>query len=256
MKLVALTREVSPQIGSCELTHLQRQPIDVAVARLQHRQYESCLASLGCVVQRLPVAPEFPDAVFVEDTCVVLDELAVVTRPGAESRRAETQTVAQAMSAYRELRFIDPPGTLDGGDVLCLGKRVFVGLSGRTNQAGSDQLRALLARHGYSVTTVSLSGCLHLKSAVTQVAEQTVLVNRDWVEPSVFGAVDLIDVDRSEPFGANALMVGDAVVYPAAFPRTRARLEANGIRVKNVDVSELAKAEGGVTCCCLLVRAP
>lgn len=251
---VALTREVSPTIGQCELTHLSRSAIDVAVARAQHAKYESCLAALGCKVHRLPPAPELPDAVFVEDCCVVVDELAVIARPGSAARRTETASVAAIMATYRKLHFIEPPGTLDGGDVLRLGDRVFVGLSSRTNLTGIRQLEAFLAPSGYSVTAVNLKSCLHLKSAVTQVEARTLLVNRSWVEPSVFDGFATIDIDPAEPFAANALMVSDCVVYPSAYTRTRRRLEEQGIQVEAIDASELAKAEGGVTCCSVLFK--
>jgi dimethylargininase len=250
-----MTREVSPFIGRCELTHLSREPMDFTRARMQHRQFEDCLASLGCAIQRLPPAPELPDSVFVQDACGVFDELAVIARPGAESRRPETQAVAEALKPFRPLRFIEPPGTLDGGDVLYLGKRVFVGLSSRTNRAAIEQLRALLAPNSYAVTEVNLTGCLHLQTAATPVAQNTLLVNRSWIDPCVFGDVTIIDIDPAEPMGANALLVADTVVYPAAFPRTRKRLEEHGLRVKTVDVSELAKAEGGVTCCCVIFKS-
>jgi dimethylargininase len=250
---VAFTREVSPAIGRCQLTHLRREPIDVGLAREQHRRYEDCLAGLGCAVRRLSAEPDLPDSVFVEDAAAVLDELAIITRPGAISRRDETAAVAEALKPFRELRFVEAPATLDGGDVLCQGKKVFVGLSGRSNRLVIDQLRAMLQPYGYEVIGVELTGCLHLKTAVTKVAPGTILVNRSWVDPAVFGDVTTIDVEPSEPFGANALLVGEMVVYPAAFPRTRELLERYGLSVRPVDVSELAKAEGGVTCCCLLV---
>jgi dimethylargininase len=253
--LAAVTREVSPSIERCELTHLRRETIDFTVARLQHRQYEDCLARLGCEIHRLPVAPELPDSVFVEDTCIVLDELAIVTRPGSDSRKSETHLMAETLKLFRKLRFIESPGTIDGGDVLCVGRSVFVGLSSRTNQPAISQLQTLLSPHGYAVTAVPLRGCLHLKSAAPQVGEKTILVNPSWVEPSVFGKVATIAVDPSEPFGGNALLVRETVVYPAAYPRTRKRLEEYGIQVKVVDVSELAKAEGGVTCCSLVFNA-
>lgn len=249
---IAITREVSPNIGRCQLTHLQRQTIDLDLAREQHREYENCLAALGCEILSLPAQPSLPDSVFVEDTAVVLGELAIITRPGADSRKPETQSIAAALKPHRNLSFIEPPGTIDGGDVLRIGKKVFIGASNRSNQAGIEQLRALLAPFGYSVESVRVNDCLHLKSAVTQVAEDTLLVNRRWVDPDVFGRVDLIDVDPSEPHGANALLVGEAVVYAAAYPRTRNRLEDRRIRVDTVDVSELAKAEGAVTCCSLI----
>jgi dimethylargininase len=251
--LIAFTREVSPQLGRCELTHMPRQPIDPALAAAQHRHYENCLTRLGCDVRRLPALPDLPDAVFVEDTCVVLDELAVITQPGADSRKPETQSVAEAVRDFHTLRFIEPPATLDGGDVLCLGKRVFVGLSSRTTAAGIDQLRSLVSPHGYAVTAVDVAGCLHLKSAVTRVGEETLLVNRSLVDAGVFGKWAIIDVDPSEPSGANALLVNGTVIYPADYPKTCERLARHGISVEVVDVSELGKAEGGVTCCSLLV---
>jgi dimethylargininase len=252
LKRVAITRQVSPSIGRCELTHLAREVINVAVAREQHRQYESCLADLGCQVHRLPLEPELPDSVFVEDAAIVLDDVAIITRPGAESRRRETASVAKALQAYRKLCHIEPPGTLDGGDVLRVGKKMYVGLSGRSSRAGIEQLRGFVEPLGYTVAAVEMAGCLHLKSAVTQVGGNTLLVNRAWVDVSAFEGMELVDVAPTEPMGGNALLVGEAVVYPIAYVKTRERLEGRGIEVRAVDVSELAKAEGGVTCCSLI----
>ncbi len=161
--------------------------------------------------------------------------------------------MARALAAYRPLAAIEPPGTLDGGDVLRLGRRVFVGLSGRTNTAGFEQLRRLLAPHDYEVEPVRTSGCLHLKSAVTQVTADGVLLNPAWLEPGAFAGLERIEVDPAEPAAANALLVGGTVIYPTAFPRTAARLERAGVRLERVDASELAKAEGGVTCCSLIL---
>jgi dimethylargininase len=250
---LAITRAVSSQIGRCELTYRDRDPIDVALAETQHEQYERCLISLGCSLLHLPEAPELPDSVFVEDTAVVLEELAVITRPGAESRRAEIQSIAQALRPHRQLAFIEPPGVLDGGDVLRLDRRLFVGLSRRSNQAAVDQVQRLLSDFGYTVIGVPVKGCLHLKSAVTQVAEDTLLLNRNWIDSAPFEPMRCIDVNSGEPFAANALMLGGSVVYPSAYPLTRSRLTAGGIEVWSVDVSELAKAEGGVTCCSLIL---
>jgi dimethylargininase len=253
--LVAFTRPVSACIEKCELTHLVREPINLDLATEQHRQYEHCLAELGCQVYRLPTEPDLPDAVFVEDTAVVLDELAVIMRPGAESRQAEAASTAQGLAPYRKLSYIQPPGTLDGGDVLRLGKDLFVGLSSRSNQAGIEQLRTHTAPYGYHVSAVEVQGCLHLKSAVTQVAENKLLINRDWVESDVFGDAELVDVHPEEPMAANALLLSKMVVYSSSFPRTRARMQAQGIKVTSIDVSELQKAEGGVTCCSLIFTA-
>lgn len=252
MKL-AITRAVSPALARCELTHLSREPIDAGRAAAQHAEYERALEALGLEVGRLAADPELPDSVFVEDTCVVVDELAIITRPGAESRRPETAAVAEAVACHRALRHIEPPGTLDGGDVLRIGRTLFVGRSLRTNDEGIEQLRRILAPLDYQVHAVALHGCLHLKSAVTQVGPRTILVNPAWIDMDAFAGYEQIEVDPAEPFAANALLVGDRVIHPAGYPRTRARLESRGIGVVSVDVSELAKAEGGVTCCSLLL---
>jgi dimethylargininase len=249
---IALIRELDASIQRCELTHLHREPIDAAIARLQHEGYADCLVRLGCELLRLPTEPEMPDSVFVEDTAVVLDELAILTRPGAASRRAETASIARALEPHRELVRIEAPGTLDGGDVLRLGRELCVGSSSRTNRAGLEQLERAVKTHGYTVKSVPVRGCLHLKSAVTRVSEDALLLNPEWVSRSALPRYELIEVDPGEPFAANALLVERSVVYPAAFPCTRERLEERGLRVEPVDVSELAKAEGGVTCCSLL----
>jgi dimethylargininase len=251
--LLALTRAVPPSIVRCELTHLAREPIDVERAAAQHEAYLSMLDRLGCTVERLPDEPDHPDSVFVEDTAVVFDELAVIARPGAESRRAETQSVAAALAKYRELACIEAPGTLDGGDVLRVGRRVYVGVSGRTNVEGVRQLAELIARHGYHVARIDVRGCLHLKSAVTAVGDDTLLINPQWVDGSHFRGLQRLDVHPDEPLAANVLAVEDTVVCAAAAPRTRALLEARGFAVESVDVSELAKAEAGVTCCSLIL---
>src|SRR3954468_17652518 len=165
--IVALTRAVPRSIERCELTHLQREPIDYARAVREHAAYEACLERLGCRVVRLPDLPDQPDSVFVEDTAVVVEGLAVIARPGAESRRGEVASTASALPAHRPLACIEPPGTLDGGDVLVTPGVVFAGISGRTNDDGARQLAAFLAPHGYRVVPVAVTGCLHLKSAVT-----------------------------------------------------------------------------------------
>ncbi len=253
MVRTAITREVSPAINRCELTHLRREPIDPGRAAAQHREYELCLAALGCRIDRIPADPHLPDSVFVEDTAVVLDEAAVLARPGAESRRGETVTVEQRLAGYRTLCRLYEPATLDGGDVLRIGRTLFVGRSDRTNDVGIEQLRQAVARLRYSVVPVRVAGCLHLKSAVTEVGPGILLINPRWIPAFPFAGFRCIEVDESEPQAANALRIGDTVIYPASFPRTRERLESHGIQLRIVDVSELAKAEGGVTCCSLII---
>lgn len=258
--LLALTRSVPASIGRCELTHLHREPIDYARAVAQHAAYEAALRALGCRVERLPEEPDLPDSVFVEDAAVVLDDLAVITRPGAVSRRPEVGAMSAALSPHRPLAFIQAPGTMDGGDVLVTPGKVFVGMSGRTNEDGVGQLRALIAPHGFAVVAVPVTGCLHLKSAVTaaflppEAGRSALLINPDWVDRAYFGGFELIDVDPSEPAAANVLRVGDCVICADEHPRTRARLSVRGFITQSVPAGELAKAEGGVTCCSVLLR--
>ncbi|MBX7120250.1 MAG: N(G),N(G)-dimethylarginine dimethylaminohydrolase [Gemmatimonadaceae bacterium] len=251
---LALTRAISPRLVDCELTHLARTPIDLARAEAQHAAYEAALRGLGCTVRRVAPAPGHADSVFIEDTAVVLDEVAVITRPGAASRRGEVPAVEAALAPLRPLARITDPGTLDGGDVLVAGRRIWIGLTGRTNAAGIAQFRDAVAPHGYSVQAVPVTGCLHLKTAVTAVDEATVLVNPAWVDPAAFAPLALLAVDPAEPMGANVLRVGDVLLYADAYPRTLARLRAHGATVTTVDASELAKAEGAVTCCSLVMR--
>lgn len=250
--LIAVTRAVSRSIARCELTHLKRVPIDLEKARRQHRAYEETLRAMGVHVLSLPEEPDMPDAVFVEDTAVVLDECAVLTRPGAVARRPEVASVARALAPYRTLYRLEAPGTLDGGDVLVVGRNVWVGLTTRSNRSAVSQLQALLRPYGYGVRAVPVSGCLHLKSAVTPAAENTLLVNPAWVSKSDFPGMNFIEVDPHEPHAANILRVGEQAVYQPAYPKTLARLEAAGIHPRLVDASELAKAEGALTCCSLV----
>jgi dimethylargininase len=252
---VAITREISRSIERCELTHLSRQAIDVPKACAQHEAYERRLSQAGCSIVRLPSDDDLPDSVFIEDAAVVFDELAVVARPGAPSRRGETACVAEALQAYRPLRHVELPGTLDGGDVMTIGKRVFVGRSERTNRAAISQLAEILQPFGYQVFDLAVSGCLHLKSAVTVLSDSQLLINRAWAPAEQFKSFQLIEVDRREPYAANALRIGSHVIYPTTYPRTRERLEGAGVHILDVDVSELIKAEGAVTCCSLIFEA-
>ena len=251
---LAITRDVSPRFNECEITHIDRTPIDVHVAQLQHHGYVQALKELGCAVLELPSEADLPDSVFVEDTAVILPDAALITKPGADSRKPETESIIRALRPYRELVFIESPGSVDGGDVLVLGKNIYVGLSTRSNQSAIDQMNEKLGKYGYKTQGVEMHDCLHLKTAVTRVDDKTLLINRKWVDVENFEGFDLIDVDASEPFAANCLPVGDAIVFPAAFPNTSAKLAARGYKIKPVVVDELAKAEGAVTCCSLIVE--
>jgi dimethylargininase len=249
---IAITRDVSRSLGDCELSYVDRAPIDAEHAAAQHAAYRGALESLGCKVITLAAEHELPDAVFVEDVAIVLDELAIVTRPGAPSRRVEVASVATALERFRTQKTIEAPGTIDGGDVLVIGRMIFVGVSARTNAEGIAQLRAIANGVGYAVQPVLIRGCLHLKSAVSEIDEGAVLINPDWVDRIAFAPFRQIDIDPAEPHAANALRIGDGVIYPASFPRTLRRLEDAGVRPTLVDMSELQKAEGAVTCCSLV----
>ena len=187
-------RDVSPGIARCELTYLERQPIDYERAVKEHERYRDVLRDLGLEVVSLPGDAGYPDCCFVEDTAVVLDEIAVITRPGAESRRGETAVVAEALAAWRHVVAVEPPGTLDGGDVLVTARKIFVGRSRRTNGAGIEALRAIVSPHGYEVVPVAVTGCLHLKSAVTAIDEGSVIANRDWVDLQPFRGFEVVPV--------------------------------------------------------------
>jgi dimethylargininase len=251
---LAITRAVSPRFNECEITHIDRSHIDVKIAQSQHDEYVQALNALGCSVLELPAEADLPDSVFVEDTAVVLSDVALITKPGADSRKPETESIARVLRPYRELVFIESPATVDGGDVLILGKNIFVGLSTRSSSQAIEQMNQLLGKFGYKTQGVHLHDCLHLKSAVTRVDDNnTLLINRNWVIVENFEGYDLIDTDPSEPFAANCLPINGSIIYPTSFPKTAAILKSHGYKIKPVVVDELAKAEGAVTCCSLIV---
>lgn len=253
---VALTREPARSMEACELTYREREPIDAAVAAGQHRAYCEALAACGAEVVTLPRIDGLPDSVFVEDTAVVLDELAVLTRPGVVSRRAEVRFIEPEVARLRPFVRVETPATLEGGDVMRAGRTLFVGLSPRTNRAGVAALRELSAPHGYEVVPVELKGCLHLKTGCAALDDETILVNAEWIDAGVFRGKRLVSVDACEPWAANVLRVGDALCVGSAFPRTASSLASLGYDLREVDCSEFAKAEGGLTCMSLIFRQP
>ncbi|MGA2130912.1 MAG: arginine deiminase family protein [Bryobacteraceae bacterium] len=252
MPLTAITRAVSRSMNDCQLAFAERRPIDIPKAIAQHDRYEACLASLGIHVVSLPALPDAPDAVFVEDPAIVLDEVAVMARMGAPSRRTESASLAEAVARFRPLRWIAEPGTLEGGDVVRIGSALYVGRSARSNDDGIAQLARELAPFGYTVRGVEMRGCLHLKSACTYLGRDTLLANRDWVDLTPFTDCRVIDVAANEPGAADVLAIGETIIIPASFPQTARILETAGWRVLPLDVSELQKAEAGVTCMSLI----
>ena len=250
--LTAITRAVSASLAKCELTWLDREPIDIDRAIAEHHAYESCLARLGARVISLPALDEHPDAVFVEDPAIVLEEVAVITTMGCESRRGERASLADALARFRDLIHMRDPARLEGGDVMRVGRTLFAGLSARTDRAGVEQLAAQLRPYGYQVIAVELRDCLHLKSACCCIGDDTILINSKWVDTGRFTRYKLIEVAESEAGAANALQVGNVVVMPNAFPATAARLRDRGFQVEELEMTELMKAESGVTCSSLL----
>ena len=253
--LTAITRGVSPAMVNCELTFVDRAPIDLAKAVEQHRAYEQALEKFGARVISLPPEPALADSMFVEDPAMVLDELALIFPLGTASRREEAGSLAKVLSKFRELKYVQLPGTAEGGDILRVARNLFTGLSRRTNEDGIRQLRSIVEDYGYTVTAVPVSGCLHLKSAVTFLGRNTLLANRKWFDASGMPGFEWIDVAPEEPHAANALAFGETVILPASFPLTRARIEAGGFTVLALDISELQKAESGLTCSSLLFDA-
>jgi dimethylargininase len=254
--LTAVTRTPSRDLAECELTHVRREPIDLARALDEHAAYRSALSELGVSVVNLPPLDDLPDATFIEDAAVVVGGLAVITRPGAELRRRECEPLAEVLSSVLALARLPAPGTLDGGDVLAIGDVLYVGQSTRTDHAGLKALAHLVLEHGYRVKAVSVRGALHLKTACTYLGRDTLLANPAWADMARFAGFQFIEVDPAEPFAANALRVHDALVMSSAFPRTLRRVESAGFDVRPVDISQFALAEAGVTCLSLVFDSP
>jgi dimethylargininase len=246
--LIAITRPVSRSIQECELTHMDREQICHKTASQQHADYVDALRTLGVEVVELEPLHHHPDAVFVEDIMVVVDEVAVLTRPGAESRRGEVESAVTLVEQYRTIACIESPGTLEGGDVMQVERTIFVGRSNRSNDAGIDQLRTILSPHGYTVLSMPVPGALHLKTAATYLGDGMVLANPEWLDTTQFNELDVIETHPDEPFAGNAIRIGNSLVFPEQFPHTAGRLEARGFVLKRVQSSELAKAEGSLTC--------
>lgn len=253
---LAFTRKVSPRIVECALTHLDRQPIDPDLAAAQHDAYEQALRDAGYDLIRLPFLAEDPDAVFVEDTAILLDDHAIITRPGAASRADEVHSTAEGLQPYFTVHQLGA-GTLDGGDVLKIGRSLYVGQSSRTDVTGTKELARLAAPLGYRVVPIQLGRCLHLKTAVTfagpdRDGHPVLLVNPAWVDPALFEGTAPLPVARDEPFAANIVRAGNRLIHAAGSPNTSDSLRERGFAVVEVDVSELQKAEAGGTCMSLI----
>jgi dimethylargininase len=245
---IAFTRAVSPRLAECETTQAER--VDVAQAVAQHAAYEAALREAGLEVRRLPPLDDFPDAVFVEDTALLLGEHAVILRPGAASRAGETETTATGLADSFTLHRLET-GHVDGGDVLRIGRTLYVGISTRTDMAGIRALGGLVGRLGYEVMPVPVAGGLHLKSAATCVND--VLVhNPAWIAPHHFAGTDALAVATGEELGGNVLLAGKALLTPADSPGTAEALAARGFDIVSLDISEMRKADAALTCMSLI----
>ena len=251
--ITAITRAPGASMARCELTFLSRETIDMERARTQHAAYRAALAAAGAEVVVLPALDDLPDSVFVEDTAIVLDSVAIVSMMGAESRRRETAAMAPVLRRYRTVQALPEPATLDGGDVVRVGSTLYVGQTARTNRAAVEQLTKILGPAGYRVIGVPLTKCLHLKSACTAIGPHQVLINPDWVPADIFDGLQVLTVDPDEAFGGNALPVRDVVIVPASAPRTGERLACAGLQPVAVDISEFEKAEAAATCLSIIL---
>lgn len=253
--LSAFTRGVSPTISDCKLTFMDRDQVDVSLAARQHDAYTQCLKQMGVQTISLDVLSEAPDAVFIQDTAVVVDEVAVVATMGVPCRAREVDSVAEALSSHRPLRRLSPPATLEGGDIVRVGRTLYVGVSGRTNREGVRQLSEILAPYDYQVRPVEVKGCLHLSTGCSYLGRGLMLLNPVWVDAAPFRDFEILEVPESESWAANTISVGDAVLAASAFERTRALVESHGFQVVTTDISELQKAEGALTCMSLMFNA-
>jgi len=246
--LIAITRPPSESIADCQLTHIGRDPIDVPRAIEQHRAYRALLAELGAELVTLDPLDEHPDAVFIEDAVITLDEVAILCRMGAPTRRSETTAFEPIIAAYRQTHRMTAPATLEGGDVILAGRTLFVGRSTRTNDEGAGQLRAFTEPLGYRVIQIDVRGCLHLSTGASYLGDGVILANPDWIDADAFEGCRVIPVDPSDPWAANTMTVNGVIVMTEPADATKSMLESRGYTVRTVDISELMKAEGSLTC--------
>lgn len=243
----AITRRPGPDYAQGLTTSTLPAP-DLNLALAQHQAYVDCLQSLGLSVDVLPPAPGFPDACFVEDTAVITREVAVISRPGAPSRRDEILSMEPVLTKHRALARIEAPGTLDGGDILQVDRRFFIGVSDRTNEAGATQLAAILERHGYCSVLIPVAAGLHLKSSLNYIGANTMLVTADFADHPAIADFERIVCPKGEEYAANTLLVNGALIMPSGYPRTTALMEHLGLPIIELDTSEYRTMDGGLTC--------
>jgi dimethylargininase len=250
--MLVLTHIPSPKMDRGQRTHVARVSIDYDLAVRQHESYCRLLRRCGAKVCTLDVNRDSPDCVFIEDTALVLDEVAVLASMGAEARRGEPAGIEPDLREHREVHRVEWPAKLEGGDVLPVGRTLLVGLSSRTNSAGVHALQSIVSRYGYRVSPALVHGCLHLKTACTALPDNSLLVNGAWLDSQALEGFHLTSIPEEEPWAANVLLIGNSVCIPAEHLHTAALIRERGFEVATVELSEFAKAEGGITCLSLL----
>jgi dimethylargininase len=221
---------------------------DYALVLKQHAAYMDTLRSIGLKVIELDPLPDYPDAHFVEDTAVVTPEVAIITNPGAPSRRGEEKSIAEILLQYRQVEYIQSPGTVDGGDVLMIGNHFLIGISQRTNPRGAEQLGLILEKYEKTWTTLQVGAGLHFKSSVNYVGKNSILVTQDFAYQEALNGYNKIIVDQEEEHSANTLWLNDHLLMPGGFPNTKTKLESLGLPIIELDVTEMQKMDGGLTC--------
>jgi dimethylargininase len=244
----AIARKPGPNFAQGLTTAANEEAPDFNRLFDQHQKYISTLSSIGLEVILLDALPDHPDAYFVEDTAVVTSNVAVITNPGADARKGEEETIAPVLEKYRKIEKIQPPGTVDGGDVLQVNQHFFIGLSERTNQEGADQLGQILNRYGYTHATVAVGEGLHFKSSVNYVGKNTLLVTEDFATSDQLAGYDILVTDQDESYAANTLFINDHLLAPRGYPNTLKKLEVLGYKILELDTSEVRKMDGGLTC--------
>lgn len=244
----AFVNSPSPQLAECQLTYMDRMPIDPTLALEQHQMYVQALKKMGVEVDVLQINTHCPDGVFVEDPVIILDEIAIITSMGNPERRAEIPAIKEYITGIRPIQEVHSPAKLEGGDILRIGKRIFIGLSSRTDLAGIEAVKNIASQYDYEIVPVRVTGSLHLKTAVTALDDQTLLINPLWLDTTTFRDFQLVPVPLEEPWGANILRLPQGVIANAAYPGTCHLIASLGYRLEAVDISEFGKAEAGLTC--------
>ncbi len=243
----AITRKPCKNFGAGITSSNLGKP-DYSLMLQQHHTYVDTLNNLGLQVTELEALDDYPDAHFVEDTAVVVPEIAIIARPGAKSRRGEEITIEDVLAKYKNIEKIKAPGTVDGGDVLITGKKVYIGISERTNQEGANQLSEILIKFGYDSTYISVNKGLHLKSDVNYIGKNTVLMTNIFFDTQDFKSYNKFIVKPEESYAANSLLVNNKLIIPKGFPETKLRLLEAEFDVIELDMSEPQKMDGGLTC--------